>query len=412
MKKLFITLTLGLSWTAYSQELTAVYEDSLTKGSLTRVSSFNYYSSNAFNNALLDKFLFGGQITTDIKDKVTNGLKRINSLGAEAEQTIEHYNTNFNPIGNPKYGFVASFSDNHFVSSNISSDLFHTIFYGNADRIGDTLDYSFSHLQYMHYQKVGIGIFDKQTLSSLRINYVSGSKQIQGRLSDSFLYSENDSISLALQGSGFQTDFANPYFAMQGHGFSIDLNYNFLFKTKKGSNQVINLKISNLGLIAWNNQTNQYRIDSVTRYNGFDIKDFINQPEDAPSKKYNFIDTLGLRQEKRAIVSTLPIEFAIQKMPVKNSAKKIQAILGFKAILTSDYFPYLFGGVYYAPTDNFSGSTRLSYGGFGGFQWGIDLNYWIKDKVFIGLGTFDMIGNISEKHGFGRSINLSTHFKF
>ena len=411
MKKVFITLALVLSWTAFSQELTAVYEDSLTEGSLTRFSSFNYYSSNAFNNDLLDKFLFGGVITGDIKDQVTNGLKRVNSFGAEAEQTIEHYNAGFNPIGNPKYGFVASFSDNHFVSANLSSDLFHTVFYGNSDRVGDTLDYSFSHLKYMHYQKIGIGVFDKQTLSSLRINYVAGSKQTQGRLSNSFLYSENDSLSLALQGAGFRTDLTSPYFAMQGHGFSIDLNYNFLFETKKGNAQIINLKISNLGLIAWNDQTNIYTIDSVTNYMGFDIKNFINQPEDAPSKQYNFLDTLGLQQEKGSIVSTLPIEFAIQKMPMRNSDKKLQAILGFKAILTSDYFPYLFGGFYYAPTDNFSGSTRLSYGGFGGLQWGIDLNYWLKDKVYIGLGTFDMIGNISKKYGFGRSVNLSAHFK-
>jgi hypothetical protein len=31
--------------------------------------------------------------------------------------------------------------------------------------------------------------------------------------------------------------------------------------------------------------------------------------------------------------------------------------------------------------------------------------------VYIGLGTFDMIGNISKKYGFGRSVNLSAHFK-
>ncbi len=411
MKKVIITLSLALSCNAFSQELTPVYEDSLTDGSLTRVSSFNYYSSNAFNNDLLDKFLFGGAITTDIKDQVTKGLKRVNSFGAEAEQSIEHYNANINPIGNPKFGFTASFSDNHFVSSNISSDLYHTIFYGNADSVGDTLDYSFSHLQYIHYQKIGFGVYDKRTLSSLRINYVSGSKQTQGRLSNSFMYTAEDSIALMLQGAGFRTDLTSPYFAMQGHGFSIDLNYNFLFETKNGNEQIINLKISNLGLIAWNNETNIYSIDSLTGYTGFDIKDFINQPEDAPSKKYNFIDTLGLEQEKGSVISTLPIEFAIQKMPKRNSDKKLQPILGFKAILTSDYFPYLFGGVYYAPTDNFSGSTRLSYGGFGGLQWGLDLNYWVKDKVYIGLGTFDMIGNISKKYGFGRSVNLSAHFK-
>ena len=62
------------------------------------------------------------------------------------------------------------------------------------------------------------------------------------------------------------------------------------------------------------------------------------------------------------------------------------------------------------PNPYFAASTRVSYGGFGGFQWGLNLNLWLKNKVYFGLGSFDLIGLASKKYGFGRSINFSANF--
>ncbi len=410
MKKLLPILLLATCFNALSQELTPVFEDTIFDKNRIRISSFNYYSSNRFNNDFTDKFIFGGEITPEIKNRVSDKLKRVNSFGGEAEQRIEHYNGDIHPIRNKNYGLMVSFSDNHLVSSNASPDLFRTVMYGNADYLNDTMDFSFSHFQYQHYLKFGVGVFEKKTLSSIQINYVSGSKAIEGRFNDTWMHSKEDSITLMLQGSGFQTDQFDSYWGFQGSGFAIDLNYNFLFETKSGNSQILNLKISNIGMIVWNNNSHQYAVDSMSRYTGFDVQDWINQPE-GTSNEYNFDDTLGIQTVQGRNINSLPIEFALQKLPLKNSPQKLQYIMGFKTILTSDYFPYFFGGVYYSPVDNFSASTRLSYGGFGGLQWGINLNYWVKDKVYFGLGTYDMIGNISKKFGFGRSLNFSTHFK-
>ena len=87
-------------------------------------------------------------------------------------------------------------------------------------------------------------------------------------------------------------------------------------------------------------------------------------------------------------------------------------IFGFKSIITSDYKPYLFVGAYYSPNQKFGISSRLAYGGFGGFKVGLNANYWVKDKFEVAMGTYDLVGFASAKYGFGKSFNFSTRIKF
>lgn len=392
------------------QELMSVYDEPDVEQSILQLSSMNYYSSNTFNNAFLDKFLFGGTITPAIKDRALDKTNKLNSLGGQFEQELVFYTPDFNPIGDDRFGFVVGISDNHLLSTHTASDLYETALYGNAHTLGDTMDFGFTHVQYLHYQKVGIGLYEKSTLSSIRLNYVVGSRALEGRLSNTWMHSQEDTITLNMQGSGYQTDRFYPYVGLQGSGVSLDLNYNFEFETKSGREQVLNLQINNLGFIYWNQSTIEHSVDSTVRYSGFNVQDFLNN-EEGESPTYNFQDTLGIESERRNMFKALPIEFSIQKLPMRNSDKKLQFIGGFKTILTSDYFPYIYGGAYYAPVTSFSGSTRLSYGGFGQLQWGINLNYWAGDKAWVSLGTFDMIGFISKTYGFGRSLHLSANFK-
>lgn len=413
MRLITFILLFALSGKIYAQELVQIYEDSLGTKNFIRISSMNYYNSNRFSNDMMDKFIFGGTITDDIKIRVQDRLKTMNTMGAEFEQRIDSYTPEVNPFKREKYGLMISFSDNHFAAGNLSSDLFNTTFFGNAAFIGDTMDFSFSHLQYQHYQKFSIGFYDETTLSSIQISYVGGSRAFNMRLADSWMLSQSDldTVQLTTRGTGHMTDNFYPYWAFQGNGFSIDLNYNFTFLNKKEERQVINLKINNLGAIFWNKNTHSYAVDSTVKYTGFDIQDFLSDDTTAFEDKYNFGDTLGIRESIGNFTEVLPMELVVQKLPDHNSAMKLQPIFGFKAILSSDYFPYLYGGVYYQPIRQFSMSTRLAYGGFGGFKWGLNLNYRFGETGAISIGTFDMIGNISSKYGFGRSVNVSAYFK-
>ncbi len=409
MKKLILYFSFLAVFGLSAQELNPVFEDTIFDGNRLNISSFNYYASNFTTNEFLDKFIFGGEITTGIKDRVSGHLGRNNSIGGEAEQKFEHFNGDLFPFKKDKYGLIISLSDNHLVSGNVSSDLFSALFYGNANSLNDTLDFGFSHILYQHYLKLGVGVYDKSTLSSLTVSYASGSRGFEGRLNNTWMNSTLDSISFMFQGAGYRTDSSKGYWGFQGSGIALDLNYNFQFDSRKGYNQLLNLKISNVGLMAWNGNTYHYAVDSLNSYSGFNVNDFINRG-DAEAKVYNFNDTLGINSRQGKRLSALPIEFSIQKVPLKHSLQKLQYLAGFKTILTADYFPYFYGGLYYMPSPNFSASTRVSYGGFGGIQWGLNLNLWLKNKVYFSLGSFDLIGLASKKYGFGRSINFSANF--
>jgi hypothetical protein len=398
-----------LSNVLISQELMPLFEDTVMSKNELTITSFNYYSSNTFNNQLLDKFIFGGNISEELKNTNQEKLSRLNAIGGEIEQSINFYSKDLSLFNKDKYGLLFSISDNHFASGNLSNDLFSLAMNGNSEFIGDTLRFDFSHFEYQHYQKIGFGIFDKRTRSSISVSYVSGSRQIGAQLNESYLVSELDTVTLALQGLGSRSSGFSPYFGLQGNGFSVDLNYNLLFNSKKGNPQVINVSIHNIGLIFWNRSSYKYAVDSISQYSGFDVNDFINSDGEAPN--YNFEDTLGINSVQGAYLTNLPIEFVLQKTPDLRSAQKIQFIAGFKTILTAEYFPYFFAGGFYRPTENIGISSRLSYGGFAGLRWGLNFNYWNENKFGLSIGTFDMIGLVSKDYGFGRGANLMLNVK-
>lgn len=397
----------GLIW---GQDPMRVFGDSVNESSILQITSFNHYGSNRFNNAYMDKFIFGGHIDQQLKDNNFNRLKGLNIIGGEAEQRIDSYTPSIHPFKKEKYGMMLSFSDQHLLSASVSKDFFGLAMYGNTNYVGDTADLSYSHAKYQHYQKFSVGFYDKKTFSSVQITYIAGSKAFDLYAAESFLWTHAalDSVELQLKGEGFSTDSFSPYLAFQGSGFSVDINYNFIFDNKKGDQQIIALKINNLGGIFWNKNTSNYFVDSTTFYTGFNVQDFIGK--DSLNGRWNFEDTLGLVTAKHRFGEALPLEITLDKLADRNG-KKVQSIFGFKAIITPEYRPYLYGGVYYQPVSKFSGSTYLSYGGFGGLRWGLYLNYWPTEKIYIALGTADMIGNISKNFGFGRSAVLSASFK-
>ncbi len=411
MKRHFLLLAFSVQAAPFSQEPAMIFTDTLKEKAWVTFSAFDYYSSNTFNNTYVDKWLFGGEITSEIKNRTADKLKVNNTLGAEFENGLSHYSPMINPFKVQRLGLMFSFSDNHFASINIPSDLYRTVMYGNSAYVGDTMDFSFGNFQYQHYQKIGLGLFDEKTMSSISLSYIAGSKSAHFLLGDSWMTTnENvDTVTVKFQGSGFATERFFPYWAFLGSGFSIDFDYNFLLKNKLGNRQVVNLRVRNLGAIFWNRSSNLFAVDSINYYSGFDVKDLLSQDSTA-FQDLKILDTLGFQRGKGFKAEWLPVELSLQKCGDQGSAQNVQLILGFKAILSADYFPYLYAGAYYKPKQFMSFSSRLSYGGFGGFKWGIDANFWIKKKGYIGFGTFDVIGLVSKKMGYGRGLSFSCSF--
>ncbi len=413
MKYFLISIILFLiSSSSFGQETEKVFGDTINEGHEIEMTSFNYYAST-FNNAFSDKFIKGGEITSDIKDFNQSKLKRINAFGGEMEQRIHYYNYNITPLKNkPNLGMIFSVEDVNYISSNVSSDLFNTIFYGNNNYLGDTMNFSFSHAQYIHYQKIGFGLMHKKTKSYLKVDFILGNKLMNYRLGNTWMYSspDSDTIKYNLNAEGFASDTIKSYFDAKGYGFSFDFEHNFIYNDKKERPQVINIKLSNFGVIFWNKQTTQTYVDSANTFSGFELSQLIKR--DSTSGDLYPADTLGIFKRQGAHTGLLPFEISIQKLANRYTDQKIQLTFGLKALISSDYRPYGFIGAYYSPTSSIGISSRLAYGGFGGLKVGLSANYFIKNKFTINVGTYDLIGFISPKHGFGKSLNLSMNFKF
>lgn len=412
MNKILTAIFVIVATTTFSQELSPIYDDTVNTGHELNISSFNYYASNSFNNQLTNAFIYGGNISNEIKDFNQSKLGRLNSIGGEAEQKIEYINYNITPIKKwTNYGLVVSVEDINFASANLSSDLYNTAFYGNANYLGDTMDFSFTHLQYQHYQKVSFGLIHKTYKSSLKLSFVNGNRSIDYRLGNTWLQSSaaSDSIKFNLNGEGHYTDSTNSYLSSKGYGFAFDFSHNFIYYNKDSKRQVINFKLGNLGMVFWNDKTNYNYVDSANTYSGFNVLDLISSDSTA-----NLLssDTLGIYSSTRSKVELLPFELSVQKLADRYSDQKVQLIFGFKSIITSDFRPYIYAGAYYSPNQNFGISSRLAYGGFGGFKVGLNANYWLKDKLEVAIGTFDLVGFASTKYGFGKSLNFSTRINF
>jgi len=404
MKTGLLTILLLTCWTlSFGQNMYQIYEDSVLNNQSFRLTSSNDFSTSSINNMMTSKFIFGGHISPEIK--ADNIQKDFNAMGGEFNQKIEYFN--LNSLKNwSNVGLTFAISDNNFISSNYTPDLWNLAFYGNSNYLGDTLDLSYTHFQYLHFQKYEVGFYDKRTQSYVRFGLLTGNRSINYQLGKSLFHTASDgsSIDAQLFGEGFNTDSVSGYFDVNGYGASIEINHNFIFNKDPKNQQVVNFNLSNIGAIRWSKNTSYQIIDSAFNFNGLPYNNLTNF-EDYTTD--DLLDTLGVSVGQTTRVEALPIRISIQKIPNRLNTAKFQSILGFKAILLPDYRPLIYGGVYYKPIDNLGLSTRLIYGGFSGLKMGLTANFWSGNKFYIGVGTNDLVGIISEQHGYGKSFSLS-----
>lgn len=407
MKKIFILTFSLLTYFGQAQEFNKIFIDSLFNDQLISFKSTNGYSSTSLNNAFINKFIYGGFIDSEL---INDNLGRnFNSVGGEFNQELTYYNGNLLK-NKPELGLMFNISDINFISSNYSADLYETVFKGNTESIGDTLDFSFGHAQYLHYQNIGFGVFNKTTLSYIRLNFIIGHSSFNNQLGSTKLHlnETNETLFLKLNGEGFNT-IDNSYMSANGYGASVELNHNFIFESQKGRKQIINFNLSNVGAIFWNKNTSYFQIDSNYSFSGIDFNDINNYSDYTMD---DLQDTLGLNLGSRFRKESLPIHISIQKTPNQQAKEKWQYLFGFQAILIPDYRPKFYGGMYYKYNDKMSFSSKAIFGGFGLFKLGLNANFWIKNNTYLGIGTNDLIGIASNKFGFGKSVNFSFYTKF
>jgi hypothetical protein len=359
------------------------------------------YQSTSIGKDITKSFFYGGLIDGDMKKLSSDRHDEINRFGLEINAEFEYRNEKLQLFKDSLIGLVVKGGIYNFSSMIYSKDLFDLAFFGNEIFIGDTANLTGSEFSSVTFQKLGFGLIDKRSKSSLAFNFIGLNNYIQGAFGDSYIYQNQalDSMTAELSGSAERAK-GNGYF--KGIGLALDIDYRF--KMKKNEDDYIHFQLlaRNLGFAVMKSES--YNANSGLNYSSYKIEDLINA-ETIFNDTDEFVSELSDTSNSKNSVILLPAMFQFTKLIDPLSSKKIQGFFGFRTFLNKAYIPMLFGGLDFRAASWYRIGAQLSYGGFSQLRWGMYSALCFK-KIELGIAS----ENLFSKTGESIVIKLSCAF--
>lgn len=404
---LFLGFSLSAMFLLLAQDIPASYDTLPRNHEIVLKGNIGYAASN-IEKAILSTFYRGGFIDSDTKDASLNKHKAINRVGLDASAEFTYINYKNRILKNKPWGFLVKGGYFNFGGAVYAKDLFALGFYGNANYVGDTMEMSGSSAGFTAFQKVGFGLIDSKTKSSISFNVYNISQRFNAgfRTLELAQNDAGDEVSLAMDGEVYTSN-SNKF--NQGIGFGLDVDYKLQFEWKEGKTAFVQFLAQNIGFAYLNEKQKLYQVDTTFNYTGFTFSDLIGENA-IIQDSINILDTLGVdsRLENRTIL--LPGFLQVSKIVDGMSSSKLQSFFGVRLYPSLIYSPYIFAGLNYRPITPLNIGLSASYGGFAKFQAGMYATYQIS-KLSVGLGSENIIGFFTPKaNGESLKIRLSCVF--
>jgi hypothetical protein len=353
----------------------------------------DYYGSSVERD-LLSKFIRGGMITEEIKDNSFNRHKAINRFGAVMGGEFEYRNYNKKIFKKKDWGFVIKGGYHVFAGMLYSKDLFGLAFYGNESYMGETIDISGTDVSYMNFQKIGFGMIDSKSKSSVSLNVYNISDRFSGDFRTVKLFQdlEGDEVTLEMDG---EVDVKNNKKFNQGIGFGLDLDFKVPVSWGKDRKAFLRFQAQNLGFAYMYEKQKVYSFDTTFTFDGLTFNQLIGD-DSFFGDSLNILDSLGIRTTEKNRTVMLPGFLQIGKIVDEHYAGKVQSFFGLRLYPSLIYSPYIFAGVDYRPAKWARIGANVAYGGFGGFRAGLYTNLTF-DKYSVGVATENILGFFTKK---------------
>ncbi|NRA12343.1 MAG: hypothetical protein HRT57_10350, partial [Crocinitomicaceae bacterium] len=351
---------------------------------------------------IISKFIKGGFIDDQMKDASFDKHGAINRIGGELSGEIIYRNYGTKIFKNKNWGMQFQGGYYTFGGALYSNDLFGLVFYGNERYLGDTISMSGTDLSMVSFQKIGFGLVDAESKSSVIFNLYNISNRVSGDFRDLEIAQTTDGMNVDLLMDGVVEMSQNSKFS-QGIGFGFDTDFRLTVAWYKDRDAKIQFIAKNFGFGYMHESQKRYSFDTTFSYSGFDFEQIIGDNA-ILNDSVNVLDTLGIQSTESNPFFILPGYLQVGKMIDNNSEYKLQSFFGVRVYPTLIYSPYIFAGANYKPLDWLNVGASVSFGGFAGFKAGLYSNLtW--DKFKMGIGTDNFIGMVSKK-GNGQSLYL------
>jgi len=348
-------------------------------------------SSTSLGFDIANKFLFGGAITTEMKDKSLERHKDLNRFGSDANVELEYRNYKTNLFKNEQFGFLVKAGMYNFNQFIYSKDAYTLAMYGNVPFLGDTANLSGTQFKSTTFQKIGFGVIDKKTKSSVSLNLVGLNNTTSIDLSRMQLYqsAESDTLKVAYTGNYNFYDDAN---FIKSIGLALDFDLRFSSLTKKGDAIYFQVMGRNLGFVSAVSSQKSYSSNSLVSFTGFSYDEIMNGGS-IINDNIALMDSLGINESSNRNSQFLPGLLQASKLVDVNSKRKIQEFYGGRMYLSRIAIPQVFGGLNYRPIDFLNIGASVSYGGFTGLRGGAYISY-NSSKINVGISSENLFSKI------------------
>jgi hypothetical protein len=414
LKQNYIILFLFcFSATAFSQYNSEFINYENTGRSISVNADFDA-GSNGIQNAMMNKFLFGGYIDTKTKDNALDHMHGYNQLGINLNYDVSLFVGN-----NPKYDFLVGFKNQEILNATYTKDFYELMMYGNKPFLGKTANFSGTNINALRFQEAKLGIImhkvDSTAKIGISVSFLKGEQLFYIKANkNSSLYTNSDGTEL-LFNSNFNmalsdTGAKKNVWSFNGIGASADIFFETPYKSRIGRQSVLTVNANNIGFIHWAEKSLQYSSDSVLKFDGYHINNILDL-KDSTLQKVNTDSVIrkatNARQE--AFNTNIPTNLIIIN---KIYFTRMFAFnTGFRYIFHANYKPYIFVEPEYKFTNRFLVSVHVGYGGYTRLNAGLSLVY-TNRNWFIKLGSNSLQGYILPKQTYGQGIYFSIAKKF
>jgi len=400
----FLIVFLGLRLNAQTPTLLLMSDDSLwkSKSMMAFLGGDGAIASNAVDVEFMRKSLLGGYIERNHIDGLLNNMPDYSRAGYAANAELELYNFRDTLFGKPSLGLRAAVSTNYDGYIGFQPNAFEVVYRGNDNDPAETVNLGPLSTQSQAWQKFGFGLFNKKTLSSITLSLVEGQSFQSLQVDDARLFTSSlgDSLHLNLAGNYLRSDTTrNGWANGSGIGACIDLDYNMPLKNEEG---VVSLSIRNLGFVAWNDYSEQYELDTDLNWEGIDVSSWLDADSDSLALP-EWSDSLNAKRVQSTLWKPLPASIQLRYLRKWKGKHFWETGVSFSPNRAS--VPQVYAGLSHALGGGLWISERVSYGGYGGFAVGVDVQWLSKSSWFVKLGAVQAEGYILPMSG-GRSFNF------
>lgn len=417
MRRIYSTFLWASVWllgllpaTAQLPSLMILSEDSALRSGNAWVmaSGSAQVGSNALDMEFMRKLTLGGRITDEHIDRLAGDMSSDNRAGYAAFGELTLMNFRDTLFVNPAIGLKATVGSYYHGFAGFSSDLFSTVFQGNRTAAGSSVELGPAFMMQQSWQKFGLGIFDKRTLSGITLSLVEGQSYRSLTMNNAALYTSafGDTLSIAPDGEYTRSDTSRTGWANgSGVGVALDLDYNLALPDNQG---FINLAIRDLGVVFWNESSERYAVSREFTWTGFDANPWLSNHEDslvAPSPE----DSLLTSREQTTFYAALPMTFQLRY--VKRFGKGHFYEVGWNLWPNRVAKPQVFAGVSHRFRDDLLVTARAFAGGYSRWGMGAEVQWMPKGTWLIRAGSNHVVGLIANKaHGAEAFVSVGKSF--